>query len=365
MRNDATQPENSLDAPRETVTHLLVSGLTPQVIRPGTSQRNNDSDGGDNGDAPILALSLLHMMSADQHPAAVYLARLAPGSRRTMATSLDVIAGLLTSYRCNMQTLDWSALRYQHTSAVRAILAELYAPATANKMMCALRGVLKEAWRLGQMGAEEYRRAADLGSVRGETVPAGRELPIGQLDALMRACERDESAAGPRDAAILGLMYSAGLRRAEVVALDLADYREESRQLIVRGKGRKERTAHLIEGAEAALADWLQARGSSPGPLFWPVNKGGNLVKRRMTTQAVYNVLHKRAAQAGVAQTSPHDLRRTFVSNLLDKGADIATVAKMAGHANVQTTARYDRRPEEAKRKAAELLHLSYRRRSK
>lgn len=321
---------------------------------------NPADDGG-----PAMPVALLVPIPADRHPAAVYLARLAPGSRRTMATSLEIMAGLLTSYRCNMQTLDWSALRYQHTSAVRALLADLYAPATANKMMCALRGVLREAWRLGQMSAEDYRRAADLGSVRGETVPAGRELPAGQLDALMQACQRDQGPAGPRDAAIIGLMYSAGLRRAEVVALDLADYQVEQSRLVVRGKGRKERTAYVIEGAAFAIQDWLHARGLSPGPLFWPVNKGEKVVKRRMTTQAVYNVLHKRVGEAGIASSSPHDLRRTFVSNLLDKGADISTVSRMAGHASVQTTARYDRRPEEAKRKASELLHLSYRRREK
>ncbi len=79
-----------------------------------------------------------------------------------------------------------------------------------------------------------------------------------------------------------------------------------------------------------------------------------------MTAQAVYNMLKKRAAEAGVRDFSPHDLRRTFVSDLLDAGADIATVAKMAGHANVQTSVRYDRRPDEAKRKAADLLNIPY-----
>lgn len=112
------------------------------------------------------------------------------------------------------------------------------------------------------------------------------------------------------------------------------------------------------EGALDALSDWLSARGMEPGPLFLPVNKAGKIGTKRLTNQAIYNMLRKRALEAGLTRFSPHDLRRTFVSDLLDAGADIATVAKMAGHASMQTTARYDRRPEEAGR----LLHVPYNR---
>jgi site-specific recombinase XerD len=79
-----------------------------------------------------------------------------------------------------------------------------------------------------------------------------------------------------------------------------------------------------------------------------------------MTDQAIYNMLVKRATQAGVAHFSPHDLRRTMAGDLLDAGADIVTVQKMLAHASVQTTARYDRRPEQVKRRAANLIHVPY-----
>lgn len=298
---------------------------------------------------------------ADLHPAAVYLAHLAPGSRRTMREALDTMAGILTEGRSDAETLDWAALRYQHTAAIRAELAARYAAATANKMLAALRGVLKEAWRLGLVDAESYHRAADLPPVRGTSLPRGRALLSTELKALFAACAADTGTAGRRDAALLAVLYGAGLRRAELVALDLADYNADSGALTVRsGKGNKARQVYATNGARTALAQWLKTRGADPGPLFLPIARGGRVQGRRMTDQAVLVILRKRAEEAGVKQFSPHDLRRTMIGDLLDAGADIVSVQQLAGHANVTTTARYDRRGEAAKRRAAEMLHVPF-----
>ena len=245
---------------------------------------------------------------------------------------------------------------------MRTRLAETYAPATTNKMLSALRGVLREAWRLGLMSAEDYHRAADLQAVRGETLPRGRALGAGELAALLRACSVDAGPAGARDAALLALLYGGGLRRSEAVALDVADYEPETGALTIRAaKGRKDRTGLRDEwggGCPRRLAG--HPRIPSRVLCSSRSTRAGGLHRRRMSGQAVMAIVAKRAREAGVAHASPHDLRRTFVSDLLDAGADITTVSKLAGHADVSTTSRYDRRGEATKRKAAELLHVPY-----
>jgi site-specific recombinase XerD len=200
--------------------------------------------------------------------------------------------------------------------------------------------------------------------VRGERLPPGRALSIGEIAALIRACATDLSPAGARDAGLLAVLYGSGVRRAESVAFDLTDYDVETGALTVRaGKGNKDRLVYATNGSRDALADWLAVRGIEPGPLFLPINRGGRITTRRMTGQAIRGIVERRAREAGVKPFSPHDLRRTMISHLLDAGADIATVQKLAGHSQVQTTARYDRRGEETKRRAAELLHVPYKRR--
>lgn len=294
------------------------------------------------------------------HPASVYLASLGEGSRRTMREALDAIASLLTGGICNATTLNWAALRYQHTAAVRSVLMEKYSPATANKMLCALRRTLLMARRLGLMTSEDYDRAIDLESVRGEKLLRGRALTDEEVAALMKACTFDLSLVGIRDAAMLAILI-VGLRRSEVVNLDLKDFNPRARSLLIRGaKGRKDRIVYLPVGSVKAVKDWLAVRGNEPGPLLHPFDKAGRIIKRRISEQAVTKALQKRGFQAKVAHFSPHDLRRTFISNLLDAGVDLATAASLAGHSSTDVTARYDRRGEAAKKRAIDLLNVPY-----
>lgn len=342
--------------------------------------------------APVVAAELvpalvpaLELVDADagpveRNPARVYLARLvSEAGRRTMGVALNAMAHLMVpglppcvarkgprhagDVACpHGLAFPWARMTYAHTAALRAALAGRYAPANVNKHLAALRGVLREAWRLGVMDAETYRRAVDLAPVRGEAIPAGRDVTGGELRALFEVCAADGTpASGARDAALLALLVGVGLRRAEAVALELADYQRDTGALVVRrGKGGKARIVYVTNGARAAVDAWLEVRGAEVGALLVPVNKAGRFDVRPMTAQAAYAALQRRAAEAGVATFTPHDCRRTFVGALLDAGADLAAVQRLAGHASPTTTSRYDRRGERAKQKAAELLHVPF-----
>lgn len=245
---------------------------------------------------PLTAVEVIAAPEHGNHPVAVYLARLAPGSRRTMRQVLDVVAAVLTDGGADEISLPWARLRYQHTQAVRSRLAERYQPASVNKGLAAVRGVLKEAWRLGLIPADDYHRAVDLRGITAHTLPRGRALSTGEIRALFTACAADQSPAGTRDAAMLALLYGAGMRRQEVVRLDVADFDPETGAVTIRsGKGRKDRTAYTTNGSLSALKAWVRVRGEEPGPLFVPVMKGGRLVLRRLVSHAIYKMVARGA----------------------------------------------------------------------
>lgn len=116
---------------------------------------------------------------------------------------------------------------------------------------------------------------------------------------------------------------------------------------------------YLPRGLLALVEDWLNIRGQDLGKILCHIRKGGRVVVRRLTPQSVWVVLEKRAQEAGVEDFSPHDFRRTFISDLLDAGIDLVTVQQLAGHADPSTTAKYDRRGEETKRRAVQALDIS------
>jgi site-specific recombinase XerD len=102
-----------------------------------------------------------------------------------------------------------------------------YAPATVNVMLSALRGVLKTAWKLGLLSAEDYHRAIDVDNVKSTTLPAGRDVGALEIKALMEVCKlgrEDASLKDIRDATLIGLLYATGLRRDEAAHLDIGDY---------------------------------------------------------------------------------------------------------------------------------------------
>ena len=302
-------------------------------------------------------LRLTSPVPLNQHPSAVYLASLSEGSLPTMKQTLNEMASMLTNGRCDASTLNWAALRYKHTSALRTALKQKYAPATANKMLCGLKRVLKEASRLDLIAPLDYTKAVDLTSISYDSRLKGRALSKQEITNLIDVCKTDPTRKGARDVALIAILRGAGLRRAEVVKLNLKDIDTETGALeIHRGKGGKDRLVYLPTSAITMIKSWIEVRGDKPGPLLCPIRKGGQLEFRHMCPDAVLKIVRRRAKQAGVESFSPHDFRRTFCSDLLDAGIDIVTVQKLAGHASVETTARYDRRGEEVKRQAVQKL---------
>lgn len=307
----------------------------------------------------IETLSLINTLRSDEHPAIVYIAGLvSPSSRRSMKSALGVVTRLLGEP--DPLKVNWAGIRFQHAVALRARMIEGYAPATCNKLLSAIRGVVTAAYHLEQIDSDSYHRVLTaLKGVEGERLPSGRELLPSELRALVETCKSDQTPAGVRDVAILAVLY-AGLRRAEVSTLELGHWFPGDSRLVVCGKGRKERSAYLPPGGHRALEAWVNLRGFCDGSLFTRIGKGGVLTLAPISSQAVYVILQRRAEAAGVENITPHDLRRTFVSNLLEAGADTVIVSKLVGHADPKTTARYDRRPEDEKRRAVTRLDFPF-----
>ncbi len=295
------------------------------------------------------------------------------GSLVAVLRAVGALAGDLRTSREEalraVLAFSWDSLRHADITRARAALVERYKPATAARHMVALRGVLETSWAVGRLSEEERKRAAYKSGVKVETLPVGRMLEAPEVRLIINAARRHgDSAVGRRDAAIVAVGLYGGLRRAEIASLDRAGYEPGLGFPEVVGKGRKPRRVPLAPGGRIVVEAWLQvseepAKRARQAALFPRASRGGSLRwGSRISPSGVGEVVASAVLRAGFAvPTTPHDLRRTYASTLLDLGVDLAAVQRLMGHKDPATTARYDRRPAEKDAAAAELLDDAWR----
>lgn len=213
--------------------------------------------------------------------------------------------------------------------------------------------MLREAWRLGEMTREDLERAIDLPAIRGDRLRPKLAIDTADIERLLATCARDQSPRGIRDLAILSILYAAGLRRAELVAVDLET--RPQRRVDGMGKGARWRTAYLTIRAQQAVKAWRELRGHQPGAFFLAIHRSGRLLPGRLSSEAIARIVRRRAENAQINGLRPHDLRRAMTTHSLEAGADVLVVQKMLGHRSVSTTQTYDRRGDAATRHAVGL----------
>jgi site-specific recombinase XerD len=293
------------------------------------------------------------------NPAEAYLASL--GSDASRKTMLSVLSKIAQHFGFDHPDhVPWELLNDQPVISLLGVLVQKnYSKQTVALYLAAVRGVAHRAWRMQLIDANAFESIKDI-KARGETrLPKGKAVPPREMKLLLAACTADARMQGPRDAAIIWTLYAGGLRRSELVKLDMNDLIPEDGALLVQGKGNKQRQIYLNDDAWDCLMAWIDTvRGDHPGPLFTRIRKNDDITDNRLSAKAVYFLLEQRCIETGIEIARPHDMRRSFISRLLELGEDIATVQSMAGHASINTTQRYDRRGEARKKSAANRLRL-------
>ena len=244
------------------------------------------------------------------------------------------------------------------TVELRGYVAALHEAGYAKSTIARRLASLRSFFRFGQReGWTKANPAKPLRNPRKSRV-LPHFLSSDDVGLLLGAPGKDDPQ-GLRDRAILEVLYSAGLRVSELAGLNAADLDLPGSSVRVRGKGRRERIAPIGSYAARALKDWLAVRRVSArekngpdAPVF--VNKFG----RRLTTRSVGRLLEKHLRATGLdRRTTPHTLRHSFATHLLDRGADIRSVQELLGHKSLVTTQIYTHVSTAGLRAAYERAH--------
>jgi integrase/recombinase XerC len=263
-------------------------------------------------------------------------------SELTVKSYREDLTQAATYFRDTYQIEEPGRLSSRHVRAFTVWLHEQgYAKTTVARRIAAVRSWFRFLCRQGTLTANPSD------GLRGPR--QDKKLPhfLGE-NALAKLLEAPAQVTplGLRDKAILEILYSAGLRVSELTGLNGADLDLDAGLATVRGKGKKERLVFFGPDALAALKQWLPMRArltagrknAPPGKDAVFLNKNGT----RLTTRSVGRLVEKYLAQAGLdKKTSPHTLRHSFATHLLDHGADIRSVQELLGHRSLATTQIY------------------------
>jgi len=224
--------------------------------------------------------------------------------------------------------------------AVRSYLAYLarrkLARASAARHLSAMRSFFKYLMREGQIEANPARSVA--------TPKREKHLPsvLQPSDVVLLIEQADTSnTLGLRDRAFLEVLYASGLRISELVGIDIEDVELRGRLVKVRGKGSKERIVPFGAKAEEAIRAWLEVRGSLVSDIEEPavfVNYRGERITTRSVRRLFDGYVRKASLRAGI---SPHTMRHSFATHLLNAGADLRGIQELLGHASLATTQVY------------------------
>lgn len=280
-----------------------------------------------------------------------YISGLAPSGRRGITSLLNRSASILKR-GADAASYPWEQLSFAAVAKVRAALLDGgYAVSSVNMALSALRGIAQTAFNLNCLEADTLARIRAVKRVNGDNQRKGRALSREEVRALIQAAKRHpQRIRCCRDTAIVMTLCGAGLRAGELVSLERRDY--DNGILTVRqGKGRKYREIHVAAAVDKAIRAWLKACGEKEAgdALFNRVQRSGRVASQPLTTTGLTGILEQLQHDAGIARFTPHDMRRTFITCLLEQGVDINTVRQLAGHSDVSTTTRYDYRVESVK----------------
>lgn len=283
-----------------------------------------------------------------------YLGGLAPSGRRGITSLLNRSASIL---KRGLDAADypWEQLNYAAVAKVRAaLLDDGYAVSSVNMALSALRGVAQTAFNLNCMDAEALARIRSVKRVSGDIQRRGRALDRQEIRTLIQAAKQHpQHVRRCRDTAIVLTLCGTGLRAGEVVKLERRDY--DNGILTVRqGKGRKYREIHVADAVDKAIRKWLKASvNEADSALFSRIKRNGKTAGQPLTTTGLTGILAELQHTSGIARFTPHDMRRTFITRLLEQGVDINTIRQLAGHRDISTTTRYDYPGDNIKAKAS------------